>query len=397
MLMIGKTLTAEQRVTKALADILGNTNYIALAGILMMSGHKVVENGENGCITASTNGINVWYARGFVEGLKDAELRFLILHETYHMMYKHLTTYSHLYEQNGSKANRACDYVINLKLVDFDNDTAKGFITLPKGGLIDERYRGMDSEQVYKLLPDEGGGGTGTGETLDHHDWEGAKEMPVEVRKELERAVDEAIQQGALVAGTMGLANSRLLEDVLQSVVDWREALREFVSTTCTGSDYSTWRRPNRRYISAGLYLPSGISEVVGEIVVAIDTSGSIAGRDIAQFLGEVSAITKAVRPTGVHLLYWDTTVCREEYYAQAQLDAIINTTRPTGGGGTEVGCVPAYLQEKQITPQAVIVLTDGYLGGWGEWSVPVMWAVLNNASAKPSIGKCVHINTSRM
>lgn len=413
MLMIGKQLTEEQRLTKAMADIIGNTNYIALAGVLMMGEHAVVEDGYRGCRTAMTNGKDVLYSRTFVAGLSDAEFRFLILHESYHVIYRHLTTYRHLYDENARRANMACDYVINLKLMDFDRETDRGFISMPKVGLLDEKYRGMDSAQVYASLADDDGGegggsgkgqgqsqgeGMGDGETLDQHDWDGAEDMTPQEKKELERAIDEAIRQGALVAGKMGSGGSRLLDDVLQSKIDWREALREFVSTTCSGNDYSTWRRPNRRFVSAGIYLPSGITETVGELVIAIDTSGSIGGRELAQFLGEVCAIAKAVRPQAVRLLYWDTTVCRDEYYLQDQLDDIVKSTKPAGGGGTTVECVPEYLRDKQIRPQAVVVLTDGYLGGsWGTWHAPVLWCVLDNKSARPDVGKAVHIESSNI
>lgn len=413
MLMIGKQLTEEQRLTKAMADIIGNTNYIALAGVLMMGEHRIVEDGHKGCRTAMTNGKDVLYSRVFVGKLSDAEFRFLILHESYHMLYRHLTTYRHLYDENARRANMACDYVINLKLMDFDRETDKGFISMPKVGLLDEKYRGMDSAQVYNMLKEDGddggsgkgqgqgqgqGGGMGDGETLDQHDWDGAEEMTPQEKKELERAIDEAIRQGALIAGKMGSGGARLLDDVLQSKVDWREALREFVSTTCAGNDYSTWRRPNRRFISANIYLPSGITETVGELVIAIDTSGSIGGRELSQFLGEVVAIAKAVRPQAVRLMYWDTSVCAVEYYLQDQLDDIVKSTKPAGGGGTMVECVPEYLHEKQIKPQAVIVLTDGYLGGsWGTWHAPVLWCVLDNTSARPGVGKTVHIESSSM
>ena len=413
MLMIGKPLTEEQRLTKAMADIIGNTNYIALAGVLMMGDHKIVEDDYRGCRTAMTNGKDVVYARGFVRKLTDAEFRFLILHESYHMLYRHLTTYRNLYDANPSKANRACDYVINIKLKDFDAATDKGFITMPKVGLLDEKYRGMDSAQVYTLLDDDDGGdgegegegqgegqgeGTGDGQTLDQHDWDGAQDMTSQEKKELERAIDEAVRQGALIAGKMGSGGSRLLDDVLQSKIDWREALREFVSTTYSGNDYSTWRRPNRRYISAGVYLPSGITETVGELIIAIDTSGSIGGRELSQFLGEVCAIAKAVKPQAVRLLYWDTKVCRDEYYMQDQLDDIVKSTKPAGGGGTMVECVPKYMREKQMRPQAVIILTDGYLGGsWGTWDVPTLWCILDNKHTTASVGKTLHIGASDM
>ena len=121
-------------------------------------------------------------------------------------------------------------------------------------------------------------------------------------------------------------------------------------------------------------------------------------GRELGQFLGEISAIAKAVRPQAVRLLYWDTEVCRDEYYTQDQLDSITTSTKPAGGGGTMVECVTEYMREKQIKPQAAIILTDGYLGGsWGTWHVPVLWCVLDNASATPNVGKTVHIESSTM
>lgn len=426
MLMLGnKQLTEEQRLTKAFADIIGETEYAPVVGVLMLGEHKIVEDGFKGCRTAMTNGLDSWYSRTFVGTLNDAELRFLILHEAYHVIYKHLTTYLWMYEESARVANMACDYSINLKLVDYDATTQRvGFIKMPKVGLLDTAYRGMDCVEIYKLLREQGqgqgqgqgkgqgqgqgqgngegegedGDGGGNGETMDQHDWEGAQEMTEEERKEVERAVDEAVRQGNVLAGKLGSGGNRMLDEVLQAKVNWREVLREFANATCQGNDYSTWRRPNRRFIGMNIYLPSGISETVGELVIAIDASGSIGGRELGQFLGEISAIAKAVRPSGVRLLYWDTEVCRDEYYTQDQLDSIATSTKPAGGGGTMVECVTTYLREKQIKPQAAIILTDGYLGGsWGTWHVPTLWCILDNKSATSDVGKTVHIESTSM
>jgi predicted metal-dependent peptidase len=184
-----------------------------------------------------------------------------------------------------------------------------------------------------------------------------------------------------------------MFDDLLQTKIDWREVLREFISTTCQGNDYSTWRRPNRRFISSGYYMPSGVSEQVGELVIAIDTSGSIGGRELAKFLGEVKGICDQVKPDVVRLLYWDTEVCADERYTGVEVEQIVDSTKPEGGGGTTVECVPAYMADGGIKPQAVIVLTDGYLGGsWGQWACPVLWCIVGNANAVPDVGKYVHV-----
>ena len=392
MLSIGKLLTAEQRLSKALVAIMGSPKYTALAGVLMI-GEKTV----NDVPTACTNGRDEMYGREFVEGLTDAELRGLVLHENYHKLYQHMSTWKHLWEIDPQSANQAMDYVINIKIAD---DNTDGFAVIPKGGLLDAKYRGMDTAQVFNLIhqSDDGDGdGDGDGE-MDEHDWKGAQDLSDEEKGALARDIDEAIRQGALAAGKMGGTGSRDLEALLKPQVDWREVLREFISTTCAGNDYSTWARPNRRLMSQGVYMPSGISQRVGELVVAIDTSGSISNSTLTAFLSEVKSICDTVHPEQVRLLYWGHEVVGDESYKTDELDGLITSTKPRGGGGTDVNCVTQYMTAEGINPQACIVLTDGHLyGGWGEWSCPVLWTVIDNESAVPTAGTAIHIKSGDM
>jgi predicted metal-dependent peptidase len=228
---------------------------------------------------------------------------------------------------------------------------------------------------------------------MDHHDWEGAGNMSDEDKKELSRAVDEAARQGALLAGKTGSGGTRLIDDILASKVDWREMMREFVTETCTGSDFSTWSRPNRRYWGAGIYLPSGISQRVDELVVAADMSGSITSM-LPQIMGEIAAICETVKPSAVRIIYWDTQVCADEVYEGYDVQRVAQSTKPVGGGGTTLSCVSDYLAAQGINPQAVIVLTDGYLGNdWGTWTVPVLWCIIDNKRATPPFGVVAHID----
>ena len=420
MLNIGKQLNAEERLSKAIVAVMGSPKYTALAGVLML-GEKTIDEDVP---TACTNGRDEKYGRAFVDELTDAELRGLLLHENYHKLYSHLTTWRHLYDINPQLANVACDYVINLKIMDDNKD---GFATLPEGGVVDERFRGMDSAQVFNLLrkeqatqppggsggsdsqDNESGSGSGqadglengtlqSGAGLDQHDWDGAQELSDEEKRELARDIDEAIRQGALAAGKMGGTGNRDLDQLLQPQVDWREVLREFVQATCAGSDYSTYSRPNRRLMSQGIYMPSGISERVEELVIAIDTSGSIGQSELTEFLSEVKGVCDTVKPNKVRLLYWGCSVVGDESYDMHELEQLTTSTKPKGGGGTDVNCVTQYMAKKSIKPQAAIVLTDGYLfGGWGEWTCPVLWTILDNEHALADVGKTVHIKARDM
>ena len=394
MLALNQALTAEQRLQKAVMSIMAHDKYVGLSSVLMIGDRTV----DDTVPTACTNGRDEMYGRAFVDGLNDAELRFLILHECYHKMYQHLTTWKHLYDKHPQVANVACDYVINIQLVDGDN--GEGFIKMPKVGLLDAQYRDMDTAQVFHQVYDsipEGDDGSGIGDGMDDHDWDGAEQLSEEEKGDLEREVEEAIRQGVLVAGKLGSGGARDLEELLKPQIDWRDVLREFISTTCAGKDFSTWARPNRRFVSTGVYMPSGISEKVGELVIAIDTSASIGQCELTTFLSEIKSVCDNVRPERIRLLYWDTRVCADETYDHAETDTLVQSTKPAGGGGTDVNCVSEYMTEHKIDPQAVIVFTDGYVYDWGTWTCPVLWAVYDNKQAKPDCGKTVHIDSNKL
>ena len=106
-------------------------------------------------------------------------------------------------------------------------------------------------------------------------------------------------------------------------------------------------------------------------------------------------AICEDVSPSSIELLYWDTEVAGHETYNQGDYKALVQSTKPAGGGGTHVGCVNQYIKDKRIEPEAVIILTDGYVeddwgGSWG--CTPTLWAVTTKHNTSPH-GKTIHID----
>ena len=408
--------TAEQRLSRAVVSIMGHDRYVALAGILMIGERTVVDDHA----TAYTDGRDEGYSRAFIEQLNDAELRFLILHENYHKLYRHLHIWRWMYEEDAELANMACDYVINLKLVDDNQD---GFATMTGAltcGCYDDKYRGMDAAQVYRELrqdderkitrrrvyvtgTDEDGddedGKTVRGQkSFDEHKWDEAKELSDDEQRELAKEIDEAIRQGALAAGKLGNGMDRELKDLLEPQVNWREVLRDFVTDTCSGSDYSSYNKLNRRWVHLGVAMPSGVTERVNELVVLADMSGSIGQREQTIMLTEVAEVCKTVHPNKLRILYWDTAVRRDEVYEMDQIEDFMKSTKPKGGGGTDIEPVARYMQEHGINPDAAIILTDGHLfGSWGQWACPTLWCILDNKRAKPPVGKTVHIKARDM
>lgn len=395
----------ERRLKKAHITLMRNPKFALWSGIFMVGKCEVVP--DSVCPTAMTNGRDVYYGQSFVDGLDERELHFIVLHEAMHKALRQLTVWRKLFEEDRRLANHATDYVINLMIMSFDPE--ESLVTLPKRNgevfvLYDLKYKGMNTKQVFDLLKQEqqtGGqpGEPGGGDSFDFHDWEGAKELSSEEKKELERELDQAIRQGEALHKKLngkGAGNmSRELGDLLAPQVNWKDQLREFVKATCAAKDTSSWARPNRRYISQGIYMPSWQGETIGRVVVAPDASGSCYGAQEV-FLSEVKSICDEVRPSHVDLLYWDSRVAGHETYEGSELEGLVTSTKVKGGGGTDPACVEKYIEEKQLRPECVIVLTDGYTGGnWGgNWGgVPVLWVVAGNPSAVATVGKTIHIN----
>lgn len=390
MLTTSKNLTAEQRIERSHIELMKHPHFVAYSGVLMVGSVKVKDADE--CPTAYTNGRDVVYGRDFLAKLNDSDLRGLILHENKHKMYRHLATWQHLHKINPQKANKACDYVINLEIVD-EGQRTNGFVSVPKGGLVDEQYRGMNAQEVFHKLSDDDDDGGGSG-GLDEHGWEEAQDMTAEEADKLSKEIDQAIRQGAILAGKVKGTLDRCFSDLLSAKVDWKEALREFVSSVCNGKDESTWRKPNRRWLQHDIYMPSTISETMGRVVVAIDTSGSIDDQAVNRFLSEVVAIMDNVNPEMVDLIYWGSNVVGHEVYGMGDADKMKVSTKPVGGGGTSPSCITAYLKDKNIVPECAIVLTDGYVGGdWGgHWTSPVLWAIVGGCKDVPTVGSAIYV-----
>ena len=388
-------LTPAQRVQRAHVELMGHPDTMEYASVIMVGKYEVRDDVPTAC----TNGIDCKYGSAFIKGMSDSDLRGLIMHENLHKVYQHMFLWQHLYKEDGRTANMACDYVINLE-IDAINKRTCGFITLPKGGLLDHKYAGLDSQTVYNMLrqdknDDSGQSGDGDGGAgLDDHDWESGESMSQEEIEQVAKDINQAIRQGQLMAGKLGGNQSRALGSLIEPKVDWREQLREFVSSTAVGKDMSTWQRVNRRWLQHDTYMPSTITETVGRIVVAVDTSGSIGGPELTKFLSEVQGICINAMPEKVDLIYWDTEVAAHEMYTQEQLAKLSSSTKPAGGGGTDVACVAKYLKDNQIRPECVIVLTDGYIyGDWGTWNVPVLWTIVGGNKVVPPMGTTIHLD----
>lgn len=390
----------ERRLKKIKIGIMRNPKFALWSGLMTIG--KTSVSDSIFVPTACTNGRDEIYGREFIKGLTDKELTFVVMHETLHKAYRHMTTWQALRKQDARLTNMACDYVINLILHDMDKQENYMAMPMKEGkaiGLLDERFRNMNTKQIFDILKQEQEerGGSGEGDSMDDHDWDGAQELSKEQQEALAKEIDQAIRQGIIahekVVGKGAGGMDRLLGELTQPEVRWQDELAEFVKATCNARDVSSWRRVNRRYLGTGTYMPSMIGERVGHLVIGIDTSGSIGGHELNEFLSEVQGIASQANPEKVDLIYWDSEVAGHEEYDMASVPNIVSSTKPRGGGGTDPTCLIEYMKEKNIKPEAIIMLTDGYIGDWGkDWNAPILWTVVRNRDCQAPVGKTIHI-----
>jgi predicted metal-dependent peptidase len=407
-------LVAEQRVEKVHVALMRHKKFCLFSGLFMVGKVTVDET----LPTAATDGMDVIYGRSFVDRLDDKQLGFVILHEAMHKAYRHLTTWEKLYKKNASLANAACDYVINLQIKDYDPDEEiVRFPTDENGkvmGLIDERFRGMDAQQVFMILekecqPKGGSGGSPTSEPgdksapngnvpqgFDEHLWEQANQMDEQEAEQIAKDIDNALRQGALLAAKMNGGISREIQELLTAKIDWRDVLRDFIKQIAKGKDDSSWRKFNKRLLGSHIYMPTTISTRLDCIAIGVDTSGSIQGEVLTEFLSEIKSICQEVTPNKVELMYWDSRVAGHETYEDGAVETLTDSTKPRGGGGTSPNAVVKFMSEKHIQPDCVVMLTDGcFYDGEGEWdtiNAPLLWCIKDNKLFTHKHGKAVHL-----
>jgi predicted metal-dependent peptidase len=292
--------------------------------------------------------------------------------------------------------NVACDLAINPLLL-------QAGIVLPSGRLMpgEGNYAPLDAgksaEEYYAALaapePPNGADGDSIHSGSDPGRC-GGVEAPSQSAAEIRQAEAErqvAVAQAHAAAATRGELTGglgRAVDSVLHPSADWRAVLREFVAATAR-TDYS-WARPNRRLIAQGLYLPGLRSEELGQVVIAVDTSGSIDEKLLGTFAAEANAVLAAYDCV-VAVVHHDSIVQKTQTWTSADGPLVLD---PVGGGGTSHVCVFDWLNASGIDACCLIALTDLET----EFpvsvpAVPVLWAVAGRSSTVPPFGRVVPLS----
>ena len=351
--------------------------------------------------TAATNGINLYINPDFFLGLDPEERLFLILHEIMHNVYNHNTRRGF---RDATTWNEAADYVINDELIQRN-------FKMPNGGLHNVDYRDMSADEVYEILMDRKNKGghnqpspwpdlkepqaNGSGNQSPNGGGSNTSSMTQPTAEEIEEhnknlltQATQASQMAGDKAGTVPGSLQRELDDLLYPKLPWDIILQKFLFSL-SKDDYS-WRKPNRRFISQGIILPSLYSEGIGKIDFAIDTSGSVSREDFNRFISEIGYVFQRFNPKEIGIMQFDSVLQSNDKVVSMQDFMKLEFQ---GGGGTQIE--PVLEAYKESSAKALIVLTDGYLyhGEELDPKKPVVWCIYDNPRFVPKFGTAIHFD----
>jgi len=338
------------------------------------------------CETTATDASAFYYNPGYIAGLTLAQTQFVLAHEAMHCALGHFARRSH---RTRRRWDVACDHAVNLLLA------AEGLRPLPDA-LANPDFRALAAEEIYPLIPPDT-----LERTLDRHLFDGYESGPrsdswddagnerrhgparallpprgmgVTEREELARRWQNRIvsaAQQARRAGRLGESWLRLVDRLIQPRLPWRVLLERFMMSVAR-DDYS-FQRPSRR--DGDALLPRLASGAV-DLCVALDTSGSIAAEELAQFASEVNALKGQLRAR-VTLHACDERLDPRGPWQFEPWETIVPPRAIGGGGGTRFMPVFDWIARAPRRPDLLLYFTDAE----GEFpchapAYPVIWLV---------------------
>ena len=387
------------------------------------------------CPTTATDARAFFYNPEYIASLSMEQTQFMLAHEALHCALSHFARRQHRVQHRW---DLACDYAINPLLLD---DGLKP----PPNSLHMPLYKGMTAEEIYPLLddndqsetldrhaydaqgegkdqaqgtdkgmregdldqgrqshqrqPQDGNdqGGEGKGDPQPPQGQSGAGEGPAGEPEPLTPDEREtlAVQwqnrmagaaQQAMQAGKLGGELRRMIDHLLQPQLPWRMLLARYM-TALARDDYS-YSRPSRR--EGDFIMPSLRSQSL-DLVVAVDTSGSIKDAEMEEFISEIDALKGQIRAR-VTLLPCDATLCEGAPFAFEPWEQFRRPEGIRGGGGTSFTPVFDWVEQAGRRPDLLVYFTDAD-GAFpkAEPSYPVIWLV--KGKSKVPWGQRIQLN----
>ncbi|MEJ2142966.1 MAG: VWA-like domain-containing protein [Gammaproteobacteria bacterium] len=405
------------------------------------------------CRTTATDARKFYYNADFIDNLTLEETQFMLAHEALHCALSHFARRAHrikmrwdlacdyainpllikdglkpppnsmyMKEYEGMTAEEIYPlidensndepldhHMYDDESKDGDNDTGKSDMPPPpdmedqedKQDKSDDEQKGEgkqqpnDSRQQQQPQPQDKQQQQGNGlqGEVDDDKAKGAPQPPPLTKAEQETLAIQWQQrmagaaQSAMQAGKLGGEMARMVDHLLQPQLPWRMLLAKYMNAIAR-DDYS-YTRPSSRRGDPAIY-PS-LRSSQADIVIAVDTSGSISDGEVEEFVSEINAIKGQMRAR-ITLLACDSALAEECPWTYEAWDKFVMPEKIKGGGGTSFVPVFEWTENQDRQPELLVYFTDAE-GEFPEHEsvCPTIWLV--KGKAKVPWGQRIQLN----
>lgn len=375
--------------------------------------------------------IKLIYNPKFVDQCTDAEVRYVLKHETLHVAMHHITTRISEDPKEQDLWNIAADLAINCLIP--ENGTCQAPVRkdpktgekifgpqLPKdygfpeklsmeqyvqllrekfgknkqqgqgqGGKDQGQNQGQGQGQPDPNAPPQNGQGQGQGEDDnpfsggfdDHTGWRESEIGDEQIRQKIEQ-----MASNSQCWGTMSSDTKEMILAAQQSKVPWTKVLRHYIGHIMTANYQPTFKRPNKRY---GYPFCGKKRMHTDRKLIGIDTSGSVSAGALAQFLTEINKLAE-IQPVDLALFDADITQQPKPF------DKKRVSYEFTGRGGTCFDPICKLAEKKRY--QSLIILTDGFAPApeRPQYVKDVIWVLTPDGKAPVDWGTQVTIDEDK-
>lgn len=311
---------------------------------------------------------HIWYNPLRTRTLPLKQLGFVLAHEIGHAVF---ASAGRARGRHPVVWNRATDYAINRIVARIPHPLRPGeaLYEPPPGVLLHPRFDGWIAETIYEQLMTEEPpvattltlrlDGRDVGVVVDHGGGIDVH-LPVDLDPDQEQALRdrlEAVTHAWRASGRRGDVPgdmARLIPRRAGGVVPWRRILARVLGEALVPDDYSL-ARPNRRYLSEDLLVPGLVRRERRELIVAVDSSGSMGADELARAGAEIAALA-GVEPR-ITLVVADAGI--QQIVNPRDLPGFLRQLRVKGGGGTDHRPVFDWIEAERRRPDLFIGLSD--------------------------------------
>jgi len=382
-----ENLTPREKIAKARINLL--TDYPFFGNIAMKLVPREVSDQEAKIFGIETMAVDMYgnliYNPHWIAEQTDTIMKCGIAHEVMHVTLKHLV-------RKGTRDPKIWNIAVDAAV----NEVLSHTFRIPDQWVRIQQMAQKCAEEIYdwiiknaKIYKMPAGGGFDShifgndeGEASGKNQQGGSRgnsnspffkqgQQPFDTARAVREAYNFAKSQGKLPAGI-----DRLFADILNPQLDWKDVLRKFIVQVIP-HDFS-YTRPSKKSYSAGFYMPMVKRESI-ELVIGVDSSGSISEDEYAEFLSEIYAMCKQFESLKATVIICDAAV-QEVMEIDENFDPYCVKGR--GYGGTDSQPVYDYI-EREMSPNNVKLLvyfTDGYINIPNkDYVFPTLWIVTKN------------------